>query len=424
MLSIAYRRIVLCGGVAALLAPGAARAEDPRIDELYQLVHEQKQEIQELRQEVQELRSEATRKVDEEVVYRDEDGDAPLTGYDNPRIRLDIAGQINQAFNAAGDGDNVKGYFVDNDTSNTRLRFAGVGTFAEGPEVGTTLEIALSPNPSSDVSQNNEIAGDFFQVRRAELFVIDRRYGRLMFGRGSAAADDTAEYSLSLVSGPIMYSGVSDIVGGLQFTDGDGLTGVQVNDVFSNFDGNRQNRIRYDTPMFGPVQFGVSVGADQRYDFALTFGGDYGHWTGIELGEDFVTLGAVSIYDPNQSGVDYRTAGSWSLLHNPSGVSVSVSAGADIGAEGDTPYNLYGQLAWDTELLPLGATGFGVDYTWSENITGFTNEGQSVGLAAVQLLENYGIELYSQFRWYSVDREFGPSLADIFVGTLGSRVRF
>jgi hypothetical protein len=381
MLSIAYRRIVLCGGVAALLAPGAARAEDPRIDELYQLVHEQKQEIQELRQEVQELRSEATRKVDEEVVYRDEDGDAPLTGYDNPRIRLDIAGQINQAFNAAGDGDNVKGYFVDNDTSNTRLRFAGVGTFAEGPEVGTTLEIALSPNPSSDVSQNNEIAGDFFQVRRAELFVIDRRYGRLMFGRGSAAADDTAEYS-------------------------------------------RQNRIRYDTPMFGPVQFGVSVGADQRYDFALTFGGDYGHWTGIELGEDFVTLGAVSIYDPNQSGVDYRTAGSWSLLHNPSGVSVSVSAGADIGAEGDTPYNLYGQLAWDTELLPLGATGFGVDYTWSENITGFTNEGQSVGLAAVQLLENYGIELYSQFRWYSVDREFGPSLADIFVGTLGSRVRF
>jgi hypothetical protein len=290
--------------------------------------------------------------------------------------------------------------------------------------VGTTLEIAFSPNPSSDVSQDNEIASDFFQVRRAELFVIDRRYGRLMFGRGSAAADDTAEYSLSLVSGPIMYSGVSDIVGGIQFTSGDFLSGIQVNEAFFNFDSNRQNRIRYDTPMFGPVQFGASVGADQRYDFALTFGGDYGHWTGIELGEDFVTLGAVSIYDPNQSGLDYRTAGSWSLLHDPSGVSVSFSGGADIGADGETPYNLYGQLAWDTEFLPFGATGFGVDYTWSENISSVTDEGQSVGLAAVQLFENYGIELYSQFRWYTVERSFGPDLDDVFAGTLGSRVRF
>ena len=74
-----------------------------------------------------------------------------------------------------------------------------------------------------------------------------------MFGRGSAAADNTAEFDLSLVSGPIMYSGIADIVGGLQFTDGHTLSGVSVNQAFFNFDGNRQNRIRYDTPMFGPV---------------------------------------------------------------------------------------------------------------------------------------------------------------------------
>ena len=62
----------------------------------------------------------------------------------NPGIRLDVAGQINPAMNIAGDGHETKAYFVDNDTSNTRIRFAGVGTFEEGPELGTLLEVAFS----------------------------------------------------------------------------------------------------------------------------------------------------------------------------------------------------------------------------------------------------------------------------------------
>ena len=109
---------------------------------------------------MQELRAEAVHKVtEEEAQHRDEDGDLPLTSHDNPRILLDIAGQINQAFNTAGDGANVKGYFVDNDTSNTRLRFAGVAPFEEGPRAGTTLEIAFTPKPSSDVSGSGVAPG-------------------------------------------------------------------------------------------------------------------------------------------------------------------------------------------------------------------------------------------------------------------------
>ena len=52
------------------------------------------------------------------------------------------------------------------------------------------------------------------------------------------------------------------------------------------------------------------------------------------------------------------------------------------------------------------------------------DEGQSVGLAAVQILDRYGVQLYSQFRWYGVDRGAGPSFDDIFLGTVGSLVRF
>lgn len=410
---------------------GTAIAQD-RIDLLLQRIEEQDRQIEALRREVNELRAETApppkqEKEDfstrEEWGRQAEDSEAPLTDYRYPGIRLDVAGQINQAINFAGDGDDTKAYFVDNEASNTRIRFSGVSGWEKGWKVGTTLEVALSPNPSTRVSQDNESAGDNIQVRRAELFVLDERYGRLMFGQGSAAADDAAEYDLSLVGGPIMYSGVSDIAGGLQFTDGQNLTGVTVLDAFFNFDSLRMNRIRYDSPMLGPAQLSLSAGSDQRYDAALTFGGDYGQWSGIDLGP-FTGLGAVSIHDPKDDDEDYRVAGSWSLLHDETGVSLTLSGGFDADTQGDTPYNLYGKLGWDVAWLPFGATGFGLDYTFTENVSADGDQGQSVGLAAVQLLDRYGIELYGQFRWYTLDRDLGPDFDDILVGTLGTRVRF
>jgi hypothetical protein len=112
------------------------------------------------------------------------------------------------------------------------------------------------------------------------------------------------------------------------------------------------------------------------------------------------------------------------MLHPDTGLSLTLSGGVDTGANGETPYNVYGKVGWDTELVRWGATGFGIDYTWTESVSASGDEGQSVGLAAVQVLERYGIELYSQFRWFTVDNDLGPSFDDIFLGTLGSRVRF
>lgn len=421
---------------------GAATADD-RIDSLLERVEAQDRQIQALRQELNELRSEtapqppqAPQQRQEQLQEQAQEDESPReewgrqaeesevpAAYVNPAIQVDLAGQINQAINFAGDGDQTKAYFVDNETSNTRARLSGVGRFQEGWDLGTTLEVAFSPNPSTQVSQDNESVGDNIQVRRAEVFVRNDRYGRVMFGQGSAAADDAADYDLSLVGGPIMYSGVSDIMGGLQFTDGSDLTGVTLSDAFFNFDSGRMNRIRYDSPMLGPAQLSVSAGSNERWDVALTFGGDYGSWSGVDLGP-FTGIGAVGFYDPSDPGVDNRLAGSWSMLHDETGLSLTVSGGLDTGVAGDTPFNWYSKLGWDVALLPVGATGFGVDYTFSENVSANGDQGQSVGLAMVQVLDRYGIELYSQFRWFTLDRATGPAFDDIYGGTVGTRVRF
>ena len=415
---------LLATALAVPLLSHSAGAEEPADApvSVEERLEQQEREIDALQEQVDDLLKQVA-PPPQHPEYEREDGDRPLTDYLNPQIRLDVAAQVHPAMNIAGDGRDTEVYFVDNDATASRVRMAGVGTFAQGPQLGTTLEIGFSPNNSFDVSQDNQLAGDFISVRRAEVWVRDDRFGRLMFGRGSAASDNAAEFDLSLVSGTIMTSGASFVAGGLQFVSNGALTGTTVADSFFNFDGNRENRARYDTPMFGPFQLPASVGANQSYGGALTFGGDYDHWTGKQLG-GFTTLGAVTLYDPNVPGLDFRMAGSWSMLHDASGLSATFSSGFDEVAAGSRPYNVYGKLGWDTNLCDQGDTGFGVDYTWTENVSGVGDQGQSVGFAVVQVIDRFGTQIYSQFRWYSVDRAAGPRFDDIFLGTVGALVRF
>jgi hypothetical protein len=52
------------------------------------------------------------------------------------------------------------------------------------------------------------------------------------------------------------------------------------------------------------------------------------------------------------------------------------------------------------------------------------DDGYSVGAAAVQHFEEYGTEIYLQYRLHSLDRDVEPSVQDINVGTIGARVKF
>ena len=86
--------------------------------------------------------------------------------------------------------------------------------------------------------------------------------------------------------------------------------------------------------------------------------------------------------------------------------------------------NLYAKLGWDTEFWPLGPTGFGVDYTQGDNISSEGADGTSYGLAAVQRIDRYGIDLYAQIRRYELDQTSDPELNNVTVGTFGTKFTF
>jgi hypothetical protein len=320
--------------------------------------------------------------------------------------------------NVIDDGKNTDLYFVDNDVSNTRVRFVGTAKATDDLTLGSRLEYAVTSNESSEVSQDNEDTGDFFNTRWADLTLASKRYGKIWLGRGDTASNNTAEVDLSKVD-VLAYSSVADIAGGMLFREssgGNSLTTVAVADAFNNQDGlSRRDRLRYDTPTFWGFHLAGSAVSDQRYDGALFWGGQ---------GYGFKAAAAAAIADPNEDNADLRYDGSFSILHEGTGLNLTMAAGLlDRDDEGD-PTNFYIKGGWLTRFFSVGQTGFGIDYTRSLNLPTGRDDGYSVGVAAVQQFEDFGTELYLGYRLYSLDRDVAPSVEDMNVGTVGARVKF
>jgi hypothetical protein len=191
---------------------------------------------------------------------------------------------------------------------------------------------------------------------------------------------------------------------------------VSVSDAFNNLDGlSRRSRLRYDTPTFSGFHLAGSLVSDQRYDASLWWGGQ---------GYGFKAAGAAAFSDPNQDDTDFQYSASFSLLHEDTGLNLTLSSGLRQRDDQGDQENLYAKVGWLTTFFSFGETGFGVDYTRSMNLPTGRDDGYSVGAAAVQHFDEYGTEIYLQYRLHSLDRDVEPSVQDINVGTIGARVKF
>jgi len=61
-----------------------------------------------------------------------------------------------------------------------------------------------------------------------------------------------------------------------QFVDDGELSGVTIDETYNNFDGlSRDDRLRYDTPRFGPFGLSASAASDSKFDVAGTYLGAF-----------------------------------------------------------------------------------------------------------------------------------------------------
>ena len=346
-------------------------------------------------------------------------------------VDFKISGQINRAILWGDNGEDNDTKFVDNDNSSTRFRFTGGNDFGEAWRVGIVWENQMESNSSSDtdidIGTNGDTTDVTFTERKMEFYVNHKQFGRLTLGQGDTASNSTSEVDLSGTT-VIAYSSLSDLAGAFSFRDSDdnpilgtGGATARVGNVFSNFDGfSRRDRIRYDTPKFGPVFFSGSYMNGQSWDVAGRFAYE---WEGIgKLAAAAHYTGAENQRDPYS-----QYSGSISFLHS-SGISLTGAYGArdfdDSPTRGnDDTWSAYGKVGYK-----FGKWAFSVDYSYAEDVNQNDDEATSVGAHAVWNTWE-SVELYGGYRWHDLDRGITDptntgNAEDIHAVMVGARVKF
>jgi len=401
------------------------RAQQQQLESLQQQLNELKQTATDAKAEAEEAKSVAeasekrvdvisTAKAKNEVQASTE---KVVTSAGGERTKLSISGWVNRAVNIVDDGKDTDAYFVDNDNAESRVNFAGTAKVTDDLTLGSMIELTIAPNKASNVNQEDQDVDNVFEQRITEATLDSKRFGKLSLGKGFSAAYGSASRDLSRTS-VISYVTVADTAGGMLFRqkDDDTLTNLPINVAFQSFDGlSRVNRVRYDTPAYHGFRLSAAAVSDQRYDTALWWGGQ---------GYGFKAIGAVGLADPNRDDTGLQYDGSFSLLHEDTGLNLTLSTGLQERDNQSDAGNLYGKLGWLTRFFSFGETAFGVDYTRTQNQPTENDDGYSIGAAAVQFFEEYGTEIYGLYRLYSLDRDVEPDVHDISVVSIGARVKF
>jgi predicted porin len=332
-----------------------------------------------------------------------------------------ISGQVNRAvlWGDNGNDDDVK--FVDNDNSSTRFRFTGSNEFDNNWKVGFKWENEMQSNASNDddnldIGQNGDAGDVSFNERHMDIYFQHKKFGKLSLGQGDTASNGTSEVDLSGTT-VVAYSAIEDMNGAFSFRDDDDNVIASIRDTFSNFDGlSRDDRIRYDTPKFGPVYFSASYQNGQTYDFAGRFAYQ---WDGIgKLAAAASWLPADTQEEPYK-----QYSGSISFLFD-FGLNLTFSGANRYDTPGDDePWNMYGKVGYKWNKW-----AFSVDYTYSEDVDEIDDEATSIGLAAVWKPWK-SVELYGAYRFNELDRDddllpAGSDPQDINSVMIGSRVKF
>jgi hypothetical protein len=333
-----------------------------------------------------------------------------------------LYGQFSPAYLHFDDGIGSFGEIVDNQNSNSR-----VGLWVVQPGNSGTFkfnfETSLGLRKSSRTDQI--FTPDWINWQRTEIRKIDFSYGSntwgtVYVGQGSVATDGAAHQDLSGTT-IALYNGIPDTAGAALLRPVDGVSPSRtVGSAFSDYDGGRRMRVRYDTPEFLPgLKFSAAYGEEvlsQTTDLKTLNAALY---YDDKIGA-FKMLGALG-YARTETGTDTKrsdTIASFSILHD-SGVNGTIAAGRrDI----DGSY-VYGKIGYRAQWFAVGKTNLAFDYYDGKDQTVDGSDSSAYGVVAVQDFDDLGLQAYLAYRSYSLT-EISVDYHDASSILFGARWKF
>lgn len=337
-------------------------------------------------------------------------------------------GFLNGAVTSVDDGVQSRNEFSDNSNAPSRI-----GAWYEmGTASGTlkfNFETALGLRGTSSLSATS--SDDFFDwdktdLRKFEAIYETERFGTVYLGQGSMASDGISggtDMSGTDLSGTVA---IADTAGGFAFQPtGGGAAGPTIGDVFKDFDGSRKGRVRYDTPSFGGFVVSASAGTEilkdnddtNFYDVALRYGNDFG---------DTAFKATLAYAQTDGASDDSKSVlGSVGALHNPTGISGTLTVGQSDRDSGLKSDYVYAKVGLQRDWFAMGRTHLSVDaYRGNDMFDAAGDKSVAYGFEAVQKIDNANVDLFFSYHQNGYDVNTGTTYNDVDAYMLGARWSF
>jgi len=283
------------------------------------------------------------------------------------------------------------------------------------------MELDIQDAASDKISQEDDEGGaDEIKIRQNYVYIESERYGRFSLGQQSTATDGINEVVLGN-----SITDSSDIFTSFKVrTASGGDSGLTVGQFVDNFDGPREDVVRYDSPSIYGFIVSASWGDDDFADIALRFKRE---WNSVRI-----AAGVGYQMFSEDAGDREILSGSFSAMHIPSGLYVALSGGnVTFGDDTEDASFYYAQLGIEKKLLPYGSSTIYADYGVYDGVSNEDPalnglEAERFGFGVVQRVDSAALEIYALARVYSFEANgaLAEDLEDFSTVLIGSRLKF
>ena len=341
----------------------------------------------------------------------------------NRKVSLTVSGWVSQMVTWWDDGVNSDTYVHDAGTTlGSNVKFTGQATIVPGWTAGYVLHMELMGSDSLTMDEttaqgpalytgvlSGSGAYNSVQTLQSYWFIKSEALGKVSVGLQSQASDNTAilvDGSGSLVPANWVAFDYRAFGGG-----GGGAAGLgaascgTMGGAIGDCNGLTQNAVRYDTPTFAGFSASASWGADDFWDVAIRYAGEF---AGFKLAaaaaytevddDNYNNLGAGGL-GIAPTDADYFQAGVY-LQHIGSGLFGLVNYGDfEDNFAGNQQDTWYFKAGLRQRWTPLGHTVLYGEYQFVEDAYGVAGgEFDLWGLGAVQEIDNAAMSMWIKYR--------------------------
>ena len=337
----------------------------------------------------------------------------------NRVVTLQIYGDVTQGLLIWDNEDESDAYIVDNDALGSIVGFLGEAKIKPGWKAGYKMELQIQSASSSavDEGQNGDDPDDIIAIRHNYVYVESERFGRISLGQQSTASDGAAEVS---VANTLVSSSPDH---GTQFNPGGGL--FTLGELASDFDGGRDDLIRYDSPSIYGFVLSAAWGDNDYWDVALRYSKE---WNSVKIAA--AVAYADSQTDELITGFQIenftQVIGSISAMHVPTGLFASFSAG-EREYDNDVDGSFYFlQAGLERKWFSYGTTTVYGEYGNYDDVLIEDTNAEMWGIGIVQHVDSAAMDFYAQARFWDtsadvVDVDENGELTTLMIG---SRIQF